>query len=172
MSDRPRVGGGEVRENAENAPDTLTTLRERNRGETSRVTRENGRGCPLGQGRPREGGVPPGGVETATCERCGVEFERRSGRGRPRKFCETCQPAIAQSDREAYNARRRAAYRVAHPPVVRRCSECGEEIVGRPDRVVCSRRCKDARYARLHPSEFAAARRRHDVRVRARRRGR
>jgi len=182
---RPRVGGGEVIENAETAADTLATFRERNRAgencsekkigwrvdERFRVTRENGRGCPLGQVDLREGGIPPGGgMKTATCERCGVEFERRSGRGRPRAFCEECRPAIAQADREAYNARRRAAYRVAHPPVVRHCAECGAEILGRPDRVVCGKRCcKDARYARLHPVEFAAARRRHDARVRARR---
>lgn len=35
------------------------------------------------------------------------------------------------------------------------CSECGELLEGR-QAVVCSRRCKDARYRRLHPEEYAA----------------
>jgi hypothetical protein len=31
-------------------------------------------------------------VATASCGRCGDEFGRRPGPGRPRKYCETCRP--------------------------------------------------------------------------------
>jgi hypothetical protein len=41
-----------------------------------------------------------------------------------------------------------------------RCTECGEELAGRANRLVCSRRCKDSRYARLHPEELRAKERR------------
>jgi hypothetical protein len=38
-------------------------------------------------------------------------------------------------------------------PVRRTCSECGVEFEGRPNRVVCSPRCRDRRYRRLHPDK-------------------
>src|SRR5215204_4385600 len=37
-----------------------------------------------------------------------------------------------------------------------------------PDRLLCSRRCKDRRYARLHPEAWRAKRRRHQARRRTR----
>jgi hypothetical protein len=41
------------------------------------------------------------------------------------------------------------------------CVECGASFVGRKDRLLCgARRCKDRRYARLHPEELRAKERR------------
>jgi hypothetical protein len=89
----------------------------------------------------------------APCVGCGRSFERRSGPGRPRQWCELCRPRKTAEDRAAYNAARRLAY-VPRTPVVRACSECGAETTRR---VVCgARRCVDARYRRLHPVEYAA----------------
>jgi hypothetical protein len=51
------------------------------------------------------------------------------------------------------------------------CVECGGTFVGRKDRLICSRRCKDKRYERLHPETYAAKRHRKEVRRYARRRG-
>jgi endogenous inhibitor of DNA gyrase (YacG/DUF329 family) len=68
----------------------------------------------------------------------------------------------------AYNAARRAAYREAHPLVKVKCSECDVEFEAVTSRVVCSRRCKDRRYRRLHPVEYAAKRARKDARRRER----
>ena len=41
------------------------------------------------------------------------------------------------------------------PPPVRYCSECGSELEGRR-RVVCSERCREGRFKRLHPEAYAA----------------
>jgi len=68
----------------------------------------------------------------------------------------------------AYNAARREAYRLAHPPMRVKCSECDVEFEAETIRVVCSRRCKDRRYRRLHPVEYAAKRARKDARRRER----
>jgi hypothetical protein len=38
--------------------------------------------------------------------------------------------------------------------------ECGVSFEGRKDRLLCSRRCKDRRYARLHPEQLRAKERR------------
>jgi hypothetical protein len=41
------------------------------------------------------------------------------------------------------------------------CVECGDEFEGRRDRLLCgSRRCKDRRYARLHPEALREKERR------------
>ena len=46
-------------------------------------------------------------------------------------------------------------------PSRKKCVECGTEFVGRKDRLLCgARRCKDRRYARLHPEELRAKERR------------
>jgi endogenous inhibitor of DNA gyrase (YacG/DUF329 family) len=45
------------------------------------------------------------------------------------------------------------------PPERGTCSECGKPLEGR-SRVVCSRRCTDARYRRLHPEAYAENERR------------
>jgi hypothetical protein len=49
--------------------------------------------------------------------------------------------------------------------------ECGRSFEGLPDRLVCSRRCKDARYKRKHPEEYAAKRKRYRARRRQREAG-
>jgi hypothetical protein len=56
--------------------------------------------------------------------------------------------------RDEYNARRRV------PPTRLRCVECGGEFDGRKGKLICSRRCKDRRYARFHPEELLAKKRR------------
>jgi endogenous inhibitor of DNA gyrase (YacG/DUF329 family) len=81
-----------------------------------------------------------------------------------------------ERNRDAVLARRRV--RAAElgprvrPPLVREprfCSECGDPLEGR-QLVVCSRRCKDRRYARLHPEEYRAKERRKAEQRKARRR--
>ena len=69
-----------------------------------------------------------------------------------------------ERNRERINEARRAEYQASRP--VRVCSECGRMIEGK-GWVVCSRRCKDARYRRLHPVEYAAKQRRKYQRRRA-----
>ncbi len=53
------------------------------------------------------------------------------------------------------------------PPTKLTCTECGSEFEGRRDRLVCSRKCRDARYRRLHPEAYREKRRRKDARRRA-----
>jgi hypothetical protein len=61
---------------------------------------------------------------------------------------------------QLYNERRRV------PLAKLRCVECGVVFEGRKDRLVCSRRCKDARYRRLHPEAAREKQRRKDERRR------
>ena len=61
---------------------------------------------------------------------------------------------------------RRAAAR--ETPLPSTCAECGEPLEGR-QRVVCGSRCRDRRYARLHPESHAERERRKVERRRARR---
>lgn len=68
-----------------------------------------------------------------------------------------------ERNRERVNAARRT------PPSQLTCVECGVLFEGPKNRLLCSRRCKDARYARLHPVEHRAKRRRKDARRRERR---
>jgi hypothetical protein len=63
---------------------------------------------------------------------------------------------------EAYNASRRV------PPAKLVCVECGEQFEGRKGRLVCSRRWKDRRYARLRPGQAREKNRRHQANRRAR----
>jgi hypothetical protein len=56
---------------------------------------------------------------------------------------------------QAYNEARRI------PPASLVCVECGGGFVGRKDRLLCSRRCKDRRYARLHPEALREKKRRY-----------
>jgi hypothetical protein len=76
-------------------------------------------------------------------------------------------------NREAVLARA-AAKRALVRPAVRTCEECGGPLSGR-QRVVCSRRCKTARFRRLNPAAWAEVQRRKNrkkaERRRARRRG-
>src|SRR5687768_3491073 len=93
---------------------------------------------------------------TLPCMDCG-EPVAYLGRRPPRKRCEPCAAVV----RATYNAERRVG------PVALRCVECGGEFEGRPDRLVCSRRCKDRRYARFHPETLKAKERRKAARRRA-----
>jgi len=65
----------------------------------------------------------------------------------------------------------RAAAKRGRPrqPEQTTCSECGDELTGR-QRVVCGPRCRDRRYARLHPEAYAAKERRKVERRKAARR--
>ena len=54
------------------------------------------------------------------------------------------------------------------PPSQLACSECGTSFEGRKDRLICSRRCKDARYSRQRPETWRAKRRRYQARRRER----
>jgi hypothetical protein len=57
------------------------------------------------------------------------------------------------------------AYRERHAGDRQRtCTECGAAFEGRPNRLVCSRKCKDARFKRLHPAAWKAKRARYDRR--------
>ena len=73
-------------------------------------------------------------------------------------WCRACSSAATRAWREQNRERVNAARR--KPPVKLRCVECGGEFGGRKDRLLCSRRCKDRRYARLHPAELATKERR------------
>ena len=68
------------------------------------------------------------------------------------RFCARCTGSTTQSrERERLNAARRK------PPSRLRCVECGEEFEGQKGWLLCGeRRCKDRRYARLHPEKLAA----------------
>lgn len=104
----------------------------------------------------------PEGLSLRTCSGCsrGVRFDElaadRSKRSGRKGICKVC-------DRGKWRAyywanRKRVLDRAAarRPPAKRRsCSECGGELSGR-QRVVCSPRCRDARYRRFHPDEYAA----------------
>jgi hypothetical protein len=64
-------------------------------------------------------------------------------------------------------ASKRAASRPA--PVHRFCTECPNELKGK-QRLVCSSRCRDGRFKRLHPEAYAERERRKVARDRERRR--
>jgi hypothetical protein len=68
------------------------------------------------------------------CKACHVE--------RTRQWHEDNPEAV-----RAFNKARRI------PPAQLTCVECGKGFEGRKDTLTCSRRCKDKRYARLHPGE-------------------
>ena len=53
------------------------------------------------------------------------------------------------------------------PPSKLTCVECGGEFEGRKGKLICSRRCKDRRYARLHPEELREKQRRKYLRRKA-----
>jgi hypothetical protein len=69
-----------------------------------------------------------------------------------------------EANRERINAERRAEYAATRGPLPR-CSEC-DVVLASHSRVVCSRRCKDARYRRLHPEEYREKQRRKQARRR------
>jgi hypothetical protein len=70
-----------------------------------------------------------------------VDRKRPNGR---KPICKRC-------DSERALAR---CYAKRGPQPVRHCSECGAELEGRR-RLVCSERCREARFKRLHPESYA-----------------
>jgi hypothetical protein len=126
-----------------------------------------------------------------TCEECGGPliigrelrrtFRRRfcspkcRYRARDRRRYELDPEGERERSRRYYAANReavlvRAKHRKApkqEPPVRRECSECGAPIQS-PKRVVCSKRCKDRHFERLHPERIREKRRRYGMRRRAR----
>ena len=82
--------------------------------------------------------------------------------------CKECAAVATQEWRERnpeYIADYNEARRI--PPTKLTCVECGSQFEGRRDRLVCSRKCRDSRYRKLHPLEYAAKRARKDARRRA-----
>jgi hypothetical protein len=71
-----------------------------------------------------------------------------------------CRGCCAESSRQWRQAHPEQNERRRIPPTKLKCAECGEGFEGRRDRVVCSRRCKDRRYGRLHPEELREKQRR------------
>jgi hypothetical protein len=116
--------------------------------------------------RDRLAEITPRASRERNCKRCGATFEQPRGPGRQRKYCTSCSPKNfwLEHNRERVNAGRRAK------PVQLTCTECGATFEGRPNRLVCSRRCKDARYRRLHPEAYKAKQRRKQARLRERKR--
>ena len=79
-------------------------------------------------------------------------------------WCLDCRREASRAwrakNRDECNERRRV------PPSKLTCVECGDEFDGRRNRLLCSRRCKDRRYARLHPEAVREKQRRKDGRGR------
>lgn len=102
-----------------------------------------------GEGSPRRSATPtltPAGFR---------EIKSRSDRKLISKRAYMRQWRLAHPENvAAYQARYNAKRRVQ--PVERVCVECGEKFLGRPNRIVCSARCKDRRFRRLHPGADAA----------------
>jgi endogenous inhibitor of DNA gyrase (YacG/DUF329 family) len=73
------------------------------------------------------------------------------------------------ANRETVLAKAAARRGRTRPPAHTECSECGGPL-GARQRVVCSQRCRDRRYRRLHPVEYTAKEARKVERRRERRR--
>ena len=107
-------------------------------------------------------------------DRCRYKFrDRRNHLENPEREREKSRRYYARN-REAVLARRRARAEElgprVRPNVVREprwCSEC-DELLERRQTVVCSRKCKDARYRRLHPEAYREKERRKAARRRER----
>ena len=117
-------------------------------------------------------------VDFKTCARCQVVKPADAFRRNPNlksglhSYCRACATEVGRLWREAnreYVAAEKARRKT--PPTELVCVECGETFYGRKDQLVCGRRCRDARYRRLHPVEYAAKQKRKDARRRARARG-
>jgi hypothetical protein len=116
---------------------------------------------PLRQGERRRPGISLNLTEKL-CFQCGgvkplEEFTRDkrkiNGAG---TYCRDCDRERSKAYYRANRERileRAAAKRGPRP--VRHCSECGSELEP-PKRVVCSPRCREARFKRLHPEAYAA----------------
>ena len=113
--------------------------------------------CNDGHGRLK--GLPRGRRRYQRwCEACGSPFNSEAAAEVPTS-CRVCRRAVSK---EVELARRRL------PPHEAECTECSVKFVGRKDQLVCSRRCKDRRYCRLHPVEYAAKQHRKYLRRKAR----
>jgi len=73
-------------------------------------------------------------------------------------WCRGCSSAATRAWREQNRERVNAARR--KPPAKLRCVECGGAFEGRKGKLICSRRFKDRRYARLHPEALREKQRR------------
>jgi hypothetical protein len=116
-------------------------------------------------------------ADLLVCGHCGGEFRRdqmakdastRTGR---KGLCVPCD--LAKSRRYYAENRERILARAAAKrpaPEPKFCSECGEKLEP-PRRVVCSPRCRERRFRRLHPEAYAAREARKVERRRAKRRG-
>lgn len=69
-------------------------------------------------------------------------------------WCRACKREATGRWRESNRSRIAESRRT--PPTRLTCVECAGTFEGRRDRLVCSRGCKDRRYARLHPVEYRA----------------
>jgi hypothetical protein len=95
-------------------------------------------------------------------------------RSKPAGLGSYCRPCDRQLSREYYRANReRILAKLAakrRPQPVRHCSECGVELEGRK-RVTCgTSKCREQRFRRLHPAEYAERERRKTERRRETRR--
>jgi hypothetical protein len=116
-------------------------------------------------------------VAVKRCARCRQTLPAEAFRPNPKmrtglsSCCQSRSAARTRRWREA-NPEYVAAYAAARrtPPARLVCSECGREYEGRRGRLVCSRKCKDARYKRRHPEAFKAKRARYDRRRKERER--
>ena len=62
-----------------------------------------------------------------TCQRCGVKFSRRKGKGRPPKYCPGCSGDAANAVRKAYKEElKKNGW----------CVDCGKDVL--PGRVRCA----------------------------------
>ena len=119
------------------------------------------------------GGIPYGHARKTTASYCSAKCRYKA---RDRARYERDPEAVRARSRAYYAANRElvlgkaAARRAGQPAERRACSECGELLEGRR-RLVCSSRCRDRRYARLHPEALAEKLRRKRARRRARAQG-
>jgi hypothetical protein len=137
---------------------------------------------PMGQNPPIRGeavdydAILYDAIRNTRCAECGSELPHyaRLGSGMTRSaFCSE-QHFYRFRDRRRYAMNREAQlersrrYYAEHRveilekaaakrgrPKRTTCEECGAELTGR-QRVACSPKCRDARYRRLHPQEYAA----------------
>ncbi len=108
------------------------------------------------------------------CAHCGENYpaaaflsNKRSADGLS-SWCRTCHNEATRRWR-VENPERVAAEKAARRrPRVELCVECHAVFEGRTRQLVCGRRCKDARYRRLHPEAYREKRRRKERRRRGR----
>jgi hypothetical protein len=95
------------------------------------------------------------------CARCRQRLPVSAFRPNPKlrsglhSWCRGCCRVAARESRVKYRDRYNERRRI--PPTALTCVECGAAFEGRKDRLICGlRRCKDRRYARLHPEQLRA----------------